>query len=48
MRWRNLSDLFHDLAEWLHHPWDFSCTKTAQVRDLSDHYPVIGRFEYAD
>jgi endonuclease/exonuclease/phosphatase family metal-dependent hydrolase len=25
-----------------------TCTKTQPVRDLSDHYPVIGRFEYAD
>lgn len=24
-----------------------SCTRTLHVRDLSDHYPVIGRFEYA-
>ena len=25
-----------------------ACAKTLHVRDLSDHYPVIGRFEYAD
>jgi len=25
-----------------------ACTKTLGVRDLSDNYPVIGRFEYAD
>ena len=25
-----------------------ACGKTLHVRDLSDHYPVIGRFEYAD
>jgi endonuclease/exonuclease/phosphatase family metal-dependent hydrolase len=25
-----------------------ACTKTLHVRDLSDHYPVIGRFEYAE
>jgi endonuclease/exonuclease/phosphatase family metal-dependent hydrolase len=25
-----------------------TCTNTRHVRDLSDHYPVIGRFEYAD
>jgi endonuclease/exonuclease/phosphatase family metal-dependent hydrolase len=24
------------------------CLKTRHVRDLSDHYPVIGRFEYAE
>jgi len=29
-------------------PYAPTCTKTVQVRDLSDHYPVIGRFEYAD
>jgi endonuclease/exonuclease/phosphatase family metal-dependent hydrolase len=25
-----------------------ACTKTLHVRDLSDHYPVIGRFEYTE
>jgi endonuclease/exonuclease/phosphatase family metal-dependent hydrolase len=29
-------------------PHASACTKTLRVRDLSDHYPVIGRFEYAD
>jgi hypothetical protein len=29
-------------------PYASTCTKTMRVRDLSDHYPVIGRFEYAD
>jgi endonuclease/exonuclease/phosphatase family metal-dependent hydrolase len=29
-------------------PYASSCAKTLRVRDLSDHYPVIGRFEYAD
>jgi len=29
-------------------PYTSSCRKTMYVRDLSDHYPVIGRFEYAD
>lgn len=29
-------------------PYAPSCTTTLRVRDLSDHYPVIGRFEYAD
>jgi endonuclease/exonuclease/phosphatase family metal-dependent hydrolase len=24
------------------------CTRTKHVRDLSDHYPVVGRFEYAE
>lgn len=27
-------------------PWSSSCARTAWVRDLSDHYPVIGRFAY--
>jgi endonuclease/exonuclease/phosphatase family metal-dependent hydrolase len=27
-------------------PTASGCTKTLHVRDLSDHYPVIGRFEY--
>jgi endonuclease/exonuclease/phosphatase family metal-dependent hydrolase len=29
-------------------PYASACTKARRVRDLSDHYPVIGRFEYAD
>jgi hypothetical protein len=29
-------------------PYAAACTKTLHVRDLSDHYPVIGRFEYTD
>lgn len=29
-------------------PYAPACAKTVRVRDLSDHYPVIGRFEYAD
>jgi endonuclease/exonuclease/phosphatase family metal-dependent hydrolase len=29
-------------------PYAAACAKTLNVRDLSDHYPVIGRFEYAD
>jgi endonuclease/exonuclease/phosphatase family metal-dependent hydrolase len=29
-------------------PFAAACTKTLHVRDLSDHYPVIGRFKYAD
>jgi endonuclease/exonuclease/phosphatase family metal-dependent hydrolase len=29
-------------------PYASTCTKTMRVRDFSDHYPVIGRFEYAD
>jgi endonuclease/exonuclease/phosphatase family metal-dependent hydrolase len=29
-------------------PYTHTCTKTRRVRDLSDHYPVIGRFEYTD
>jgi endonuclease/exonuclease/phosphatase family metal-dependent hydrolase len=29
-------------------PVSAACAKTQLVRDLSDHYPVIGRFEYAD
>ena len=29
-------------------PYAATCTKTLHVRDLSDHYPVIGRFEYAE
>lgn len=29
-------------------PYAPTCTKTLHVRDFSDHYPVIGRFEYAD
>jgi endonuclease/exonuclease/phosphatase family metal-dependent hydrolase len=29
-------------------PLDPACTKTKHVRDLSDHYPVIGRFAYAN
>jgi hypothetical protein len=29
-------------------PYAPTCTKTLHVRDLSDHYPVIGRFEYAN
>jgi endonuclease/exonuclease/phosphatase family metal-dependent hydrolase len=29
-------------------PYAAACTKTLHVRDLSDHNPVIGRFEYAD
>jgi endonuclease/exonuclease/phosphatase family metal-dependent hydrolase len=29
-------------------PYAAACRKTLHVRDLSDHYPVIGRFEYAD
>jgi phospholipase C len=28
-------------------PWSPTCRRTRQVRDLSDHYPVIGRFRYA-
>jgi len=28
-------------------PYASTCTKILRVRDLSDHYPVIGRFEYA-
>jgi endonuclease/exonuclease/phosphatase family metal-dependent hydrolase len=27
-------------------PFAAACTQTRQVQDLSDHYPVIGRFEY--
>jgi endonuclease/exonuclease/phosphatase family metal-dependent hydrolase len=27
-------------------PWASTCTRTQWVRDLSDHYPVIGRFMY--
>ena len=26
-------------------PYAAACTKTRHVRDLSDHYPVIGRFD---
>jgi endonuclease/exonuclease/phosphatase family metal-dependent hydrolase len=29
-------------------PYAAACRKSLHVRDLSDHYPVIGRFEYAD
>jgi len=29
-------------------PFASACAKILHVRDLSDHYPVIGRFEYAD
>jgi endonuclease/exonuclease/phosphatase family metal-dependent hydrolase len=29
-------------------PYASACAKILHVRDLSDHYPVIGRFEYAD
>ena len=29
-------------------PLASTCAKTRHVRDLSDHYPVIGRFVYAD
>jgi endonuclease/exonuclease/phosphatase family metal-dependent hydrolase len=29
-------------------PYASACTKTQHVRDLSDHYPVIGRFEYTN
>jgi endonuclease/exonuclease/phosphatase family metal-dependent hydrolase len=29
-------------------PYASACSKTVYVRDLSDHYPVIGRFEYAN
>jgi endonuclease/exonuclease/phosphatase family metal-dependent hydrolase len=29
-------------------PYAATCTKTLHVGDFSDHYPVIGRFEYAD
>jgi endonuclease/exonuclease/phosphatase family metal-dependent hydrolase len=29
-------------------PYDTACRKTLHVRDLSDHYPVIGRFEFND
>jgi endonuclease/exonuclease/phosphatase family metal-dependent hydrolase len=29
-------------------PYASTCTETLQVRDLSDHYPVIGRFEYTN
>jgi endonuclease/exonuclease/phosphatase family metal-dependent hydrolase len=29
-------------------PYAPTCTRTLRVHDLSDHYPVIGRFEYAD
>jgi len=29
-------------------PYASACRKTVHVRDLSDHYPVIGRFEYAN
>jgi hypothetical protein len=29
-------------------PYASACAKALHVRDLSDHYPVIGRFEYAD
>jgi hypothetical protein len=29
-------------------PYAAACRKTLHVRDLSDHYPVIGRFEYAE
>jgi endonuclease/exonuclease/phosphatase family metal-dependent hydrolase len=29
-------------------PYAPTCTKTQRVRDLSDHYPVIGRFEYGE
>jgi hypothetical protein len=29
-------------------PYAAACTETRHVRDLSDHYPVIGRFEYAE
>jgi hypothetical protein len=25
-----------------------TCTKTLNIKDFSDHYPVIGRFEYAN
>jgi hypothetical protein len=28
-------------------PWSSICTRTVYVRDLSDHYPVIGRFTYS-
>jgi len=29
-------------------PYATACRKTRHVRDLSDHYPVIGRFDYAN
>jgi endonuclease/exonuclease/phosphatase family metal-dependent hydrolase len=29
-------------------PYAAACTQTRRVRDLSDHYPVIGRFEYTE
>jgi len=29
-------------------PFASACAKILHVRDLSDHYPAIGRFEYAD
>jgi hypothetical protein len=29
-------------------PYAAACRKSLQVRDLSDHYPVIGRFDYAN
>jgi phospholipase C len=29
-------------------PYASACAKTLRVRDLSDHYPVIGRFEYTE
>jgi endonuclease/exonuclease/phosphatase family metal-dependent hydrolase len=29
-------------------PYASACAKTLHVRDLSDHYPVIGRFQYAN
>ncbi|HSF31009.1 MAG TPA: sphingomyelin phosphodiesterase [Candidatus Tectomicrobia bacterium] len=29
-------------------PYASTCTAVRRVRDLSDHYPVIGRFEYAE
>jgi hypothetical protein len=29
-------------------PYATACRKTIHVRDLSDHYPVIGRFDYAN
>jgi endonuclease/exonuclease/phosphatase family metal-dependent hydrolase len=29
-------------------PYARTCTQTLRIRDLSDHYPVIGRFEYKE
>ena len=29
-------------------PYAAACRKSLHVRDLSDHYPVIGRFDYAN